>query len=54
MNHAQECQLPPNSPPASSQEFTQSGPDKSAAICFVLNLEDYTCRWMPFVEQTHR
>lgn len=41
---------PPDSPPASSQEFTQSGPHKSAAICFVLNLEDYTCRWRPFVE----
>lgn len=63
MNHVQECQPPPTSPhqhaappatSASSQEFTQSGPDKSAAICVVLFQRITPVGWRAFVEQAMR
>lgn len=56
MNHVQECHplsLPPYRPPtsASSLGFTQSGPDKSAAVCVVLFQRITPLGWRPFVEQ---
>lgn len=56
MNHVQECQPPQPHPAtsASSQEFTQSGPDKSAAICVVLFQRITPVGWRPCVKQALR